>query len=318
MELINLDLNNIEIPKNIVACIGVFDGVHIGHQKLIDSVVKKGDELNLKKAIITFDPHPDFVLKKNGNEKYLTPLSEKIKIVEKKYNIDYFIVIKFDEKLSRLSYIEFYNLFLKNINYIIVGYDFRFGYLGEGNINKLQKLHNNCVVVEKVSYDLSCEKVSSKLIVKLLSEGNICLITKLFNNRFYKISGQVSHGSHIGTKIGFPTANIDVSNKYYYMKNGVYAVRINLKNKYFLGIANYGCNPSFNKIDKPRLEVNIFNFNDDIYDEIIEVEFMEFIREEICFNNVNEFVNQLKKDIEYCNNKYGGCYENINRWGDGQ
>lgn len=318
MELINLDLNNIEIPKNIVACIGVFDGVHLGHQRLIKSVEDKGKELNLKKAVITFEPHPDFILKKNNNEKYLTPLEEKRKIIEYYFDIDYFIVIKFNKELSKLSYIDFYNLFLKKINHIIVGYDFKFGYLGEGNIEKLQKLHSNCTIIDKVESGFNDEKVSSKLIIKLLNEGNICLVTKLLNNRFYRISGIVNHGSHIGTKIGFPTANLDVLTNYYLMKNGVYAVRINIKNKYFLGIANYGCNPSFNKIDKPRLEVNIFNFNEDIYNEMIDVEFMEFIREEICFNNVSEFISQLKKDIEYCNNKYGGCYENINRWGDGQ
>lgn len=318
MELINLDLNNTNTPENIVACIGVFDGVHLGHQRLIKSVEDKGKELNLKKAVITFEPHPDFILKKSNNEKYLTPLEEKRKIIEYYFDIDYFIVIKFNKELSKLSYIDFYNLFLKKINHIIVGYDFKFGYLGEGNIEKLQKLHSNCTIIDKVESGFNDEKVSSKLIVKLLNEGNICLVTKLLNNRFYRISGIVNHGSHIGTTIGFPTANINISNEYYTLKNGVYVVRVNYNKKYYLGIANYGCNPSFNKIDKPRLEVNIFDFNDDIYDKKIDVEFMEFIRKEMCFESINAFKEQLKKDIEYCKKEYGESYEDINCWGDGQ
>lgn len=317
MELIKIDLNNTNIPINVVACIGVFDGVHLGHQRLIKCVEEKGDELHLKKAVITFDPHPDYILKKNNYEKYLTPLEEKIKIIEYYFNIDYFIVIKFNKELSELSYIDFYNLFLKNINHIIVGYDFKFGYLGKGNTEKLQELHSSCTIVNKVTSLFNGEKVSSKLIIKLLSEGNICLVTKLLNNRFYKISGVVTHGSHIGTTIGFPTANINIANEYYEMRIGVYAVRVNYGNKYYLGIANYGYNPSFNKIEQPRLEVNIFDFNDDIYGKKIDVEFMEFIRKEMYFDNINAFKEQLKKDIEYCKKEYGEGYEIINCWGNG-
>lgn len=317
MELIKVDLLNNNIPKNIVCCIGVFDGVHLGHQKLIEEVICRGNLLGLKKAIITFNPHPDSVIN-NKDEKYITPLNEKIEIINTKFDIDYFIVISFNSELSKISYIEFFNSFLKNINCIVVGYDFTFGYLGEGNVNKLKQLHDNVIVIEKISYGIDNEKISSKKIVELLSLGNVSLITRMLNNRFYKIKGVVEHGSHIGSEIGFPTANINLSSQYYSMRNGVYAVRVTMNNEIYLGIANYGCNPSFNKIMQSRLEVNIFNFNKDIYNKVIEVEFIEFIRDEIMFDSIDDFKIQLKKDIEKCNLKYGGCYEIINRWGNGQ
>jgi riboflavin kinase/FMN adenylyltransferase len=130
--------------------------------------------------------------------------------------------------------------------------------------------------------------------------------------RLYKITGVVSKGSQIGNKIGYPTANINIDESYCLLKKGVYAVRIQYNNKYYLGICNYGYNPSFNKIIKPRLEIHIFDFNEDIYGEVIDVEFIENIRDEFVFPTVDDFLNQLKKDCDYCKNNYGGNYENIN------
>ena len=142
MELIKIDLQNNKIPSNIVACIGEFDGIHLAHQKLIEEVEKISIEKNIPSSIITFDPHPDFVLNKNSDNTYITPLNEKIKFVNDNYNIDYFIVINFTEQLSKLPFDEFYDLFLKTINTIVIGYDFRFGYKGLGNESNLKKLHD--------------------------------------------------------------------------------------------------------------------------------------------------------------------------------
>lgn len=322
MELIKIDLQNNKIPSNIVACIGEFDGIHLAHQKLIEEVEKISIEKNIPSSIITFDPHPDFVLNKNSDNTYITPLNEKIKFINDNYNIDYFIVINFTEQLSKLPFDEFYDLFLKTINTIVIGYDFRFGYKGLGNESNLKKLHDNVIVIEQIK--LNNEKIGSKNIINSLLNGNIEDANKMLG-RLYKISGIVSKGSQIGSKIGYPTANINIEENFCLLKKGVYAVRVRINNNknynnnccYYLGICNYGYNPSFNKIIKPRLEVHIFNFNKDIYDEYIEVEFIENIREEKVFPSVDDFLNQLKKDCEYCNNKYGGIYETISCRSDG-
>lgn len=308
MELIKLSLNNNILPKNIVACIGEFDGVHIGHQKLIEEVIAVSKNKQLKSAIITFDPHPDFVLNKNNECKYITPLEEKINFIEDKYNIDYFVIINFDNELSKLEYSDFYNLFLKELDTIVIGYDFKYGYKGLGNVSNLKQLHKNVIVIDEIKYN--DEKIGSKNIIKLLANGDIPSTNKLLG-RLYKISGIVIKGSQIGNKIGYPTANIDINENYALLKKGVYVVRVKYNNIYYLGICNYGYNPSFNKINKPRLEVHIFNFNKNIYNEILEVEFIENIREEITFPSIDNFLLQLKKDCDYCINTYGGSYENI-------
>lgn len=314
MELIRLDLNKSLLPKDIVACIGEFDGVHIGHQKLIEEVLFISNDKKLPSAIITFDPHPDFILNKNNDFTYITPLDEKIRLISEKYNLDYFIIINFSKELSQLNYDKFYELFLKDINTIVVGYDFKFGHKGLGNVNNLKQIHKNLIVVDEIKYNN--EKIGSRKILSLLSEGDIISANKLLG-RLYKLSGIVTKGSQIGNKIGYPTANIEINDNYSLLKKGVYAVRIKYNNNHYLGICNYGYNPSFNKIVKARLEVHIFNYNKDIYGELLEVEFIENIREEINFPSIDDFLIQLKKDCEYCVSKYGGNYENIDCRGNG-
>ncbi len=310
MELIKVELNkNIIIPNNIVACIGEFDGVHVAHQKLIDEVIIIGNKKRLKKAFITFDPHPDVVLKKSTIEKYITPSEEKIKFIQNNYDFDYYIIINFTEELSQLSYIDFYNMFLKSINTIIVGYDFRFGFKGTGTAEVLKQIHSNVIIINQISYDNN--KVGTQNIINCLLNGDVSTAYQLLG-RFYKIVGKVKRGSQIGRTINYPTANIEISDKYCLVKKGVYAVRVKYNNLFYLGIANFGVNPSFNEISIPRLEVHIFNFDLDIYDEELEVEFIEFIRGEVVFPSKDDFKIQLSKDCNYCISKYGGKYETIN------
>lgn len=313
MELIKLSLGNCNVPSNIVACIGEFDGVHIAHQRLIEEVIKLGKSKNLKTGIITFDPHPDFILNKSYNEEYITPHNHKLDILND-YLIDYFIVIEFTKELSNLTYDLFYDKFLKGLNTIVIGYDFKFGNKGLGNSTVLKQMHNNVVVIDKIS--INDKKIGTQNIINCLKKGEVALANNMLG-RFYKIKGTVIKGSQIGNKIGYPTANVDITEKYCVIKKGVYAVRVLLENKYYLGIANYGINPSFNEIEKPRLEVHIFDFNKDIYYENIDVEFLEYIRDEVKFNGVDEFLLQLNKDCNYCINKYGGIYETINCWSNG-
>ena len=314
MELIKIHLSNRKIPSDIVACIGEFDGVHLAHQKLIEEVIKISKNNNVPSSIITFDPHPDFVLKKNDKNYYITPLDEKIKYIEENYDIDYFIVIHFTKQVAKLSYTEFYDIYLKNTNAIVIGYDFKFGYLGLGNESNLKQLHNNVIVIDQVKQNN--EKIGSKNIINSLLNGNLLQANQMLG-RLYKITGFVSHGAQIGNKIGFPTANISAGDNFCILKKGVYAVRVKTRGSYYLGVCNYGYNPSFNLLIKPRIEVHIFDFNENIYNEFIQLEFIEYLREEKVFLSVDDFLIQLNKDCEYCKNKYGGNYETISCRSDG-
>ena len=316
MELIKLDLNNIYMPNNLVACIGVFDGVHCGHSKVINKVIEVAKEKQLKSALITFDPHPDFVLNKISKEQYITPLEDRIKLLNTSFELDYLIIIHFTKQLSMITYDCFYDLFLKQIKIIVVGEGFRFGNKNYGTVTDLIKLHNNNVIsVDHTYYSNIKEKVSSQDILALLEEGKVSEVLDL--GVTYKVSGIVSAGAQIGTKIGYPTANIDITDKYCLIKNGVYSVVAIVKNQRFLGIANYGYNPSFNRVEKPRLEVHIFDFKEDIYGEKVEVEFLDFIRGEIKFSSIDEFLKQLEIDCRLCISKFGGKYETVNCRGNG-
>lgn len=319
MELIYINLNNISIPKGIVGCIGIFDGVHSGHNSVISTVNEVGKLYDLRTALITFDPHPDYVLGKTSDEYYITPLEDRINTIEKLYNLDYMIVIEFTKELSKLSYIEFYNLFLSTLKIIVVGEGFRFGWNNLGTVNELTDLHckndNKVIAVPHYLCNDQIKKVSSQDAILFLKEGKIEEVIKLGIK--YKVSGFVTKGSQIGSKIGYPTANVQISDKYCPIKNGVYAVVIIIDEKRFLGIANYGYNPSFNKIEKPRLEVHIFEFNEDIYNKKVKVEFISFIRDEKKFKSVDDFLKQLEIDCNKCINECGGKYETVNCRGNG-
>ena len=319
MELIYTNLDNINIPKDIVACLGVFDGIHEGHNNVINKVKEVSANKKLKSALITFDPHPDFVLGKIKQEQYITPINERINIIKNNYNLDYVIIIEFTKKLASINYDEFYDLFLNNIEVIVVGEGFRFGYKNIGTVDDLIRKHRSnkkeVVSVTHSLYNSLNKKISSQDIIILLKAGKVKEIANI--GKRYQITGTVSKGSQIGNKIGYPTANIQISDKYYPIKNGVYSVVIIVNNIRYLGIANYGYNPSFNEINKPRLEVHIFNFNEDIYKEVVVVEFIDFIREERKFNSIDEFLIQLDKDCNKCINECGGKYETVNCRGNG-
>ena len=312
MELINLSLDNINMPEDIIACLGIFDGVHIGHDSVISYVKEESLDKGLKSALITFSPHPDYVLGKVEKERYITPLKEKIKIINKNYKLDYFIIIEFTKELAALSYEEFYKLFLQKIKVIVVGEGFKFGYKNLGSVNELRQLHltkedNEVISVTHAVYKNINNKISTQEIVGLLNDGKIKQVNDLGVS--YKIEGKVIKGSQIGRTIGYPTANINVNTKYYPVKKGVYAVKVLYNRKCYIGIANYGNNPSFNEIDNPRLEVHIFDFDENIYDKKIKVEFIDFIREETKFSSVDDFLIQIEKDCNKCKDIFGGNNE---------
>ena len=292
-------ITNISLPTSLT--IGAFDGLHIGHDVLMKETIKKAKEINGKSIILSFDPHPDYVLNKRNNIGYLMTLDEKIKRLEQ-YGFDYFVLLPFDINMAHLSYLDFYNQYLKEINYIIVGYDYHFGYKKQGTVKKLKEIHNDVkkdhevIIIPKVSYQE--KKVASSEIRTLLEQGNIDDVYFLLGRR-YEIIGKVVWGSKIGRTINFPTANIEKEDNIIFPKKGVYAVLVNLLddlNRTYLGFANIGQNPSFNYVTKERLEVHIFDFNQDIYNKHIKITFLKRLRDEKKFSSKEELIKQLNYD----------------------
>ena len=304
MELINLSYN--DYKKNsepIVATIGQFDGLHIAHLTLIKKTLDISKEKNIKSAIITFDPHPDFVLKKDNSNTYVTPLDEKISLLEK-IGIDYMFIVKFDLLIANLEPIDFINKILidNNVTDVIVGFDFSFGKFGKGKAKDISSLSNNLIktiIIDEMRYNE--EKIGTTLIKKLLKEGHVKEVYKILG-RYYKLSGRVTNGKKIGRTLNLPTANLKVNEEFANIKPGVYVVRIKIKEDFYFGFANLGHNPSFNESKNMIFETHIFDFNDDLYSKEIEVELLDFIREEIKFASKEDFLKQIQKDKEFAKN----------------
>lgn len=291
--------NNItKIPKSDfnIATIGSFDGIHIGHKKILQTLTKIAKKNNGKSILITFWPHPRYVLKKNNDFKLLTSLDEKIKLFEKN-KIDILYIVDFSLKFSKVSANKFIeNILLEKlkINCLLIGYNNNFGRNREGNIRYLEenkkKFDIDIISIPKQSVDKI--SISSTKIREYLNNGKINSANRLLGRK-YSINGKVVRGNGIGRKINFPTANIEIDEpKKLLPKSGVYAVEVILNKKIYLGMLNIGYNPTI-KNEKKSIEVNIFEFSEDIYNNKISINFIRRIRNEKKFKNLNELKKQL-------------------------
>ena len=286
--------------KGSIILIGNFDGLHLGHQKLFKLAHSYKKKHNLKIGVINFNPMPKMFFNKNLKNFRLSNIDQKIKLLSN-LKVDFIITKKFDYKFSRIKSINFIKEILnKKINskFIFVSNNFRFGNKREGDVNlliKYEKEYNYKVVKPKPLIN-SKKIVSSSLIRNLLENGFLKKANKLLN-RNWAIQGFVKKGRQVGKKIGFPTCNIDIQD-YILAKPGVYAVKVLRKNntKYLRGIANLGYRPTFNQ-KKILLEVHLFNFSGNLYNKLLSVEFLKFIRKEKKFKSVNQLKFQIKKDL---------------------
>lgn len=286
--------------KPQVLAIGQFDGLHLGHASVIESAVRLAKRENLPSAVMSFHPHPKEVMKKGDYEGYLTPPAEKERIL-RGMGVDYLYIVKFNDAFSRVSPQNFVcgMLVPLQIHTAVVGFDFRFGYMGEGHAGMLRELSEDAMEVNTVSpFLIEGEKVSSSGIRKALQEGNISLADRWLG-RPYTMKGTVMHGEKRGRKIGFPTANLQLDEHYVLPINGVYAVRVNYGGTSLCGVMNIGVKPTFHdQVTRPVLEIHLFDFNGQLYGESLLVEVVEFIREERKFSGIDELVAQITRDAE--------------------
>jgi len=294
-----------ELPPLAMA-LGYFDGVHLGHQKVIMEAKNNALEQGIKSAVMTFDPHPSVVLGKSEKHvQYITPLTEKIQIIEE-MGIDYLFIVHFTMEFANLLPQEFIDQFVIGLNvmHVVAGFDFTYGRMGKGTMETLpfhsRKEFSFSVVPKFTNSD---KKVSSSQIRKFLKEGRTSSLPQLLG-RFYTTSGIVIHGDKRGRTIGFPTANIDVKEDYILPPLGVYAVKLKVEDVWYQGVCNVGYKPTFNKeAIKPSVEVHLFHFDQTIYGEEVIIEWHLYLRKEQKFSGIDELVAQIERDkqsaIEY-------------------
>ena len=287
--------------KNSIILIGNFDGIHLGHQKLFKLAKMYKKKYSLKIGVLTFEPMPKMFFNPNLKNFRLSNLNQKIENLGK-LNVDFVIIKKFDRKFSKTKSISFIKETLgKKINpkFIFVSNNFRFGNKREGDVKQLIKYEGLCnyKIVKPQPLVIKKKVISSSLLRKYLQSGKLNHVNKLLN-RNWSIEGKIQKGRQLGTKIGFPTANLDINN-YILAKPGVYAVKVKKKksSKYIRGIANLGYRPTFNG-KKILLEVHLFNFSENLYNKYLKVEFLKFIRAEKKFKNVDQLRKQIKVDLE--------------------
>lgn len=299
--IIHTDIHNLKI-NNPVLTIGVFDGVHQGHLKVLDRLKEIAKEKNGESVVLTLWPHPRIILDKDIESLRLLNNIEEKKLLLSKTGIEHFIVVPFTKEFAELSACEFIEEYLVKkikVNHLVIGYNHQFGKDRKAGFDFL----NQCAAqfgfsIEKLDAKLvDNDAVSSTKIRNFLTSGNL----KIANNYLgyeYFISGHVIEGNQIGRKIGFPTANIKIPEPYKQVpKDGVYAVRVQLNGGTYSGMLNIGSRPTIeSKVRTKNIEVHILDFDQKIYNQTVTVSFVKRIRDEKKFNGLEELTLQLEKD----------------------
>lgn len=289
------------ILRSPVVTLGIFDGVHRGHKVLIDGLINRAKESGGESVVITFSPHPRLVLEKDHlNLTFLTTLDEK-KFLLEKAGVDHLVIIDFNNDFSRIPACDFIRDILVNrigTKYLIVGYDHNFGRNGEGDFDTIKQcsgLHD--FRLEKFpGIQIAGKTISSSSIRNALLDGQLDEANMLLGYD-YSLTGKVVTGKKIGRSIGFPTANIRPDTHKLIPANGVYAAEVRTDDGSYLGMLSIGTNPTINTENVIRsIEVNILNFDRDIYGRNLTVIFKKRLRDEIKFDSIDELAKQMAKD----------------------
>ena len=296
------DINNLGKVPNPVVTTGTFDGVHLGHQRIIKRIREIAKKEKGETVLVTFYPHPRMVLFPDDNElRLLNTQDEKIALLEK-FGIDNLVIISFTKQFSRLSSVEFVRDIIANrigTKKLVIGYNHHFGRNREGSFEHLKEYGPmyGFTVEEIPAIDVDHVEVSSTKIRKALGEGDIRTANTYLGYE-YMLHGTVVHGKKLGREIGYPTANISVDDKYKLVPaDGIYAVSVDVRGKIHKGMMSIGLNPTVNGKGR-TIEVNILDFNDEIYGEKIGINFRDWLREEKKFSDLEELKMQLGRDRE--------------------
>ncbi len=296
--------------KDSIITIGSFDGVHLGHKKVFEKMDYLSSNTS-KKILITFDPHPFTILNKKQDKKYylLESINQKIEIINSFEDslIDVIVIIKFDKKLSFVSASKFFTKIIQSFNPadVVMGYDNAFGHKREGDINFLKEKYNNKefkLHIVNPKQGNNREIISSTLIRKFIKTGKIEKANNMLG-RFYSVKGKVIRGEGLGKTINFPTINILPSNKGQITPiSGVYFVHLEIASNKYIGMCNIGFRPTITNNKEETIEIHIFRVktDKDFYGKEVKVFFIEYIREEKKFKNIEFLAKQLKRDKKYC------------------
>ncbi len=273
-------------PTALTACLGYFDGLHIGHQALIQTAKRLGQPI----AVVTFDRNP----KKSRSDQLLTPLSVKKELLET-WGVDVLIILQFNayvEKLSPHAFLD--HLFTFGITSLVFGEDFRFGHHALGDKDTIFKdARFTSHLVSTQTY--ASQKISSSTLLSLLSLGHVETVRQQLG-RPYQVRGYVGHGFKKGTELGYPTANVVLEEPFYLPKNGVYMTRFWVDGTAFFSLASLGYHPTVANLSKPSLEVHVLDFQGNLYEKHVYVDFLGYLREEQKFASLADLVRQMDQD----------------------
>ena len=303
MKIFN-NINEFNCKKSTIITIGTFDGVHLGHQKILKKLNIEAENNGLESSVLTFFPHPRTVLNPNSSLKLINTIEERVSLF-KKSKIDNLIVHPFTKEFSELDSEDY----VKNIlvdqlkaKIVLIGYDHKFGKNRTADINNLKEygIKYNFEVIEIKAEEINDIAISSTKIRNSIEEGDIQLTNSYLGYEF-SFFGKVVKGNSIGKTLGFPTANIKIGTDLKLIpKNGVYLISTIINQKIIFGMMNIGIKPTTNENTK-SIEVNLFDFNQDLYDTNITIYIKQFLREEIKFDSLNELKLQIEKDKITCN-----------------
>lgn len=320
-------INDFERLENAVVTIGTFDGVHLGHQKIISKLIEKANETNGESIILTFFPHPRMILNPGDHDlKMINTMAEKAMLLEQ-LGVDHLIITPFTRDFSNLSaqqYIKEILIDQIGMKEIVIGYDHRFGKDRSGGLKELQEYSTvyGYQIDEIPEQDIADLAISSTRIRKALSAGDVDAANDLMNHPF-SLSGKVIRGDQIGRTLGYPTANLFIEESYKIIpSDGIYAVEVHIPeenkknknqelhnpfrpenqkssivNRKYKGMAYIGHRPTINGMSQ-NIEVNIFDFNEDIYHQTIRLDFLHFIRHDVKFEGLEKLTEQLGRDKE--------------------
>jgi riboflavin kinase/FMN adenylyltransferase len=294
-----------EVPASLrptVASIGVFDGVHRGHQALMRTVLEKASELNATPVVVTFDRHPLAVISPGNEPPLITTLPQRARAMGA-VGIAALVVLHFDDQLRNMEPEEFVRAVLVDAlgcEHVVVGANFRFGHNQAGTIETLSDLGKKLgfgVTIFALQTDDENEVVSSSLIRLHIAEGEMEQVAAEMD-RPYRLEGTVEHGANRGRDLGFPTANLAASENVILPKLGVYAGWLWLRGDRYPAVINVGINPTFGDRDTPIVEAYVIDFDQDLYGEQVEIEFTHRLRDELKFDDVDALVAQMRADVE--------------------